>query len=1627
MVTFLPRELLCCKISMMKRIALLLVPFMLLVVSQPSFAFQVTPPITCTNSVVLNTQAKVNTFGNCEIMNAVLTISGADIQDLTPLSNLKHVTILNIYNNPMLTSLNGLHNLTSVTSELIVYNNPLLTNLEALQNLSTTGVYQLKITDNPQLASLAGLEGIKAAGWLEISNNDNLHDLHGLEGIISAGTALLIRYNDGLQNLDGLSSFITAGNINITYNSSLENIQGLINLTNVANNLTLNNLPSLTSLAGLENLSSVVTVSIKDNAMLSQCCGIYPYLSTLTTWGTPNITSVSFLNNINGCNSFQEILDNCVLSTDFVDIELGMIGPTSAVIYTSYPITLTIENKGMLPATGVKVKFAKPNGVVYTGGNEATASQGTFDVFGDEVWNIGTIAAGASATLTVSYFLLQSSLPVAYAQVIATNEVDIDSAPNNGTPPSPNEDDEASSNGPPPAPKPDLSLSGLSAPDLTPGFSSGFDVGLQVANLAVSGSYTIGIYLSSDNTISADDYQFPSLSEQNTAVGNFARNSTLLLPDNFPLGNYYLILKVDAGDAIAESDEGNNVIYKSVNVASPQVVCTGDIILESQAELDAFSGCNIIEGDFIIRSPNGPGGASSDITDLSPLLSVKQVTGFLIIENNDQLLNLNGLDSLTSIGGLSVVFCQNLTDIQALAGIHGELSGMAIISNPSIPSLNGLEGITKVKTSLHIEDNESLQNLDGLSNVDSLAIIGPEYSLGIWYNPALKNMHGLQNLTYVGGSLTIVNCIGLESLAGLENLASVGRDLVLVDNIQLQDLSALDALTHIGQNLPVQRNYLLADCCIFKNLLNSNGLGGTAFISDNASGCNSISEIQTNCQTQGIDLELSISAPSTAPIYSSYPVEITVTNTGGIPATGVKVKFAKPNGVVYTGGNEATSSQGTFDVFGNEVWNVGILEAGANATLTVNYFLLENIAIVAYAEVIAANENDLDSSPDNGDNPFVNEDDEGKFITNGPTNLPSDLILNNFQLSNETVTSSESLHYLVDMKNIGEGHVVDSFYIRSYISTDNILSADDIEAGLVKKGFFPSGLMQFNISFSSPLASNFAIGVYYLILKVDADNEISESNENNNIIMLNFSVISNQSVCTGDIIVESQDEVNSFPGCIIVDGNLKIQSPNGLTGASSDIYDLSPLMGLKEITGNLEISNNDYLLSLHGLEDLIHINALAINYCDSLTDILPLLGISGELNTISITKNLSLLNIDGLNGVTSVVGTVNIADNAALTHINGLTNLTSAATPYGSVFSLVRNPSLTNIQGLEKLSNVGSFFAIDNCSALQALDGLENLSTVGMFVLTNNPILQDVGALTGLTHVENTFTVTHNPMLEDCCVFYNILYANEAGYVTIEDNAGLCNSPLDILDNCLPFGDIDVSLSIISPYLNPAIYTSVEVTLTISNEGPQAATGVFVEFAKPSGTVYTGGNEWIATQGTFNPFGNEQWYINSIPPGGSESITVRYFLLTTDVLKPYAQVLATNEMDGDSSPANGTCCTANEDDEASITLNGFTGGNGSTALKIPKDKRQRLWFEQFYPSPAKYSVNMSVYSPFEQMITLNVYDQQGRVVKVIETDIEKGMNGVELFIGDWRSGTYNVVAIGEKGLPAYGRFQKVWE
>ncbi len=857
------------------------------------------------------------------------------------------------------------------------------------------------------------------------------------------------------------------------------------------------------------------------------------------------------------------------------DLELSLnISPPNPKIYETTSLTLTLSNTGSSDATGIEVSFPKPNGVVYEGGNEWSASQGAFNPFGNEVWSLDNLPAGNSATLTVNYFMLTALPTSVYAQVIVANEPDADSTPGNGTPPSANEDDEVagSINGSTSDPctgnltintqadlnnfpstctiwNGNLTIIGQNITDLTPlsnlqQVTGDFQVrennaltslaGLE--NLTSTGGGCAFIHLDALTSITTlSNLQSVGGRLQVSACGalqsldglqNVTSAVQLWISDNQNLSECCAVFDLINNGGVVNN---NIVIFLNpqfcgdedeilANCSSNQDICPGDITLSSQADVNAWPGCTIVEGNLVI--------SGNDITDLSPLATLQKVRTLFHLDNNANLTNLTGLENLDSVGVLFVTGNAQLPNLNGLEGLNQqEIVSIIIENNPNLLTVNNLNNFTR-SGFLSINDNNALQSVTGLSNLNTM-----DGLINIENNPALVDISGFSSLAVVNSNLQLINNDGLSTINGFGNLTNIQDILVISSNDQLQNLNGFSNLTNlndivVAQNqslehldvfssiisisggLNIVNNPMLSDCCGVFPMLNGNGVAGNIFIEGNPMFCASETEILNNCTPSGgVDLELDLNQPNATPAqWSNYAVTATVNNTGGEPATGVQVSFKKPNGVVYVGGNEFTVSQGSFNAFGSEEWTVGSIPAGGSATLTVNYFLLNASSPMAYAQVVAQNEQDIDSTPNNGTPPTPNEDDEASTGGGGPPNLTPDLTISDLQLPNPSVQAGQVLNYNFDAANIGTGAVPGNFTIKSYISSDNVLSADDIQDGIISTGNYGAGFSLNNIPGSSTIPANLAAGQYYLIVKIDADNAVTESNEGNNIVSTIFEV-----------------------------------------------------------------------------------------------------------------------------------------------------------------------------------------------------------------------------------------------------------------------------------------------------------------------------------------------------------------------------------------------------------------------------------------------------------------------------------------------------------------------------------------
>ncbi len=117
------------------------------------------------------------------------------------------------------------------------------------------------------------------------------------------------------------------------------------------------------------------------------------------------------------------------------DLELKKVADkTSADVGDTATFTVTLENKGPLTATNIQVSDPVPTGLT------DIVSSGGYDQ-GTGIWTVPSLAQDATATLTLTGELSSSGTITNTAELIAVDQIDPDSTPNNGDE---NEDDHVS-------------------------------------------------------------------------------------------------------------------------------------------------------------------------------------------------------------------------------------------------------------------------------------------------------------------------------------------------------------------------------------------------------------------------------------------------------------------------------------------------------------------------------------------------------------------------------------------------------------------------------------------------------------------------------------------------------------------------------------------------------------------------------------------------------------------------------------------------------------------------------------------------------------------------------------------------------------------------------------------------------------------------------------------------------------------------------------------------------------------------------------------------------------------------------------------------------------------------------
>lgn len=274
-------------------------------------------------------------YPNCQNLEGDLFITGDDIETLDGLNELKSIEgNLIISNNALLANLEGLNKLEIITGYVRIQSNYALQSLEALSNLTKIKGDFFYLASSPLVTSLTGLNKLDSInGILQIWSMDELKNLSGLEKLNYIGSDCSIFKNAQIKNLSGIES--------------LRRIEGVLR---IYENAILSSLEGINAEA---TLGSSLVISL--NPELTTCS-----IDALCKYMINPPGFVVFEQNDVGCNSVNEVTQNCISATDdVVRLKNVNLFPNPGNGLINLEIPYEIEEINVFDSFGKNIKNVK--------------------------------------------------------------------------------------------------------------------------------------------------------------------------------------------------------------------------------------------------------------------------------------------------------------------------------------------------------------------------------------------------------------------------------------------------------------------------------------------------------------------------------------------------------------------------------------------------------------------------------------------------------------------------------------------------------------------------------------------------------------------------------------------------------------------------------------------------------------------------------------------------------------------------------------------------------------------------------------------------------------------------------------------------------------------------------------------------------------------------------------------------------------------------------------------------------------------------------------------------------------------------------------------------------------------
>lgn len=275
---------------------------------------------------------------------------------------------------------------------------------------------------------------------------------------------------------------------------------------------------------------------------------------------------------------------------------------------------------------------------------------------------------------------------------------------------------------------------------------------------------------------------------------------------------------------------------------SNHITSIGSVVIE-EAGLESLHGLENIEH---ITEFDGLTISNTPLLSLSNLENIKTIQGYVKLDNMPAMTHI-GITTLEQAYGFLFAGMPQLTSI---AGISDQLTNTNIgtfwMISTGLTNLTGMDRITSA-SNFYVWFNPNLTTLQGLNSLAG-NIGGGVYISG---NDNLTNISAISNITSVDGSTLELNANGsLSDASALNNIVLIGGGLWIQDNPLLTSLNFLNNALVINNNnndeVRIRGNSQLAVCSITA-ICNYLAAGKPAIIENNSAGCNSISEINSQC------------------------------------------------------------------------------------------------------------------------------------------------------------------------------------------------------------------------------------------------------------------------------------------------------------------------------------------------------------------------------------------------------------------------------------------------------------------------------------------------------------------------------------------------------------------------------------------------------------------------------------------------------------------------------------------------------------------------------------------------------------------------------------------------------------